>query len=54
MLLHPAASQLNWDLSWDTFLETILSLRLALQPAFNTLGQNFALPKASYLLMQIH
>ena len=22
-------------------------------PAFNTLGQNFALPKASYLLMQI-
>ena len=23
-------------------------------PAFNTLGQNFALPKASYLLMQIH
>ena len=35
MLLHPAASQLNWDLSWDTFLETILSLRLALH--FKTL-----------------
>ena len=27
---------------------------LRVVPAFNTLGQNFALPKASYLLMQIH